>query len=128
MCFISRTCRVSDAQEQNLETCAGVKLLAQSSMIARSARDGSSPNSMGLLEVAAAHGYGTVRVSYEVYQSGNAGPGRVYFRVNDTSLWNGDPVEKHIAFGQFWTGVIDPGKSPIIMGKVQVRQGIRGQK
>jgi hypothetical protein len=43
----------------------------------------------------------------------------VYFTVGDTSEWHADPVEKHLAFGEFWTGVIDPTKAPLVMGKLQ---------
>lgn len=104
--------RVSDALPQNLETCAGVTVLAES-----------NPTS-GVLDVHAAHGYGTVRLSYTVKNSSpfaapSASTFRVFFVVTNTSQWTADPVEKHLAFGQFWTGLIEADKAPTVMGKVQ---------
>ena len=97
--FLSFYNRVSDARDQNLEGCVSV------------ARAGSD-----VLRVKAAHGAGSVDISV------SAQPEHLLFTVADLSGWSGaDPVEKHLAFGEFWQGMpgMDNATSPPVMGKLQ---------
>ena len=53
-----------------------------------------------VLRVTAAHGAGTVDIAVETRST------HLIFEVVDLSGWTGaDPIERHLAFGEFWTGV-----------------------
>ena len=102
--FVSLYNRISDNHPDDWDACVRV----------------TSPGP-GLLDVTAAHGYGHIRLSYKAH------PKFVIFTVNATDGWHGDPVERHIAFGQFWSGIVpdcvptDTGNctAPTVMGRLQ---------
>lgn len=104
--FVSFYNRVSDAREENLAGCVSV------------ARTDSST-----LRVTAAHGAGSVDISVSTH------PEHLLFTVKNISGWTGaDPVEKHLAMGEFWTGMdgMDNTTSPPVMGKLQGPFGTPG--
>jgi hypothetical protein len=50
--------------------------------------------------VTAAHGAGSVDISVRAHAE------HLLFEVADVSGWTGaDPVERHLAFGEFWSGM-----------------------
>eukprot|EP01043_Picozoa_sp_COSAG02_P078434 COSAG02_NODE_17652_length_989_cov_0.860674_1_plen_245_part_10 len=104
--FLSFYNRVSDAREENLEGCVS---------LTRTEND--------VLRVTAAHGAGSVDISVSSH------PEHLLFTVKDISSWTGaDPVEKHLAFGEFWTGMdgMDNETNPPVMGKLQGPFGTPG--
>jgi hypothetical protein len=42
------------------------------------------------------------------------------------SSWKADPKQRHLAFGEFWDGILSNATAPMIMGKVQGPRGIPG--
>ena len=101
--FVSLYNRISDSQPSDWDACVTA-----------------SSKGPGLLEVTAAHGYGHIRLSYTAH------PHFVIFTLNATDGWHGDPVERHISFGQFWTGIVPDCvptdgncTAPTVMGRLQ---------
>ena len=95
---------VADARPQNFEACVAAKLLRP-----------------GVLRVSAAHGYGFVDVAFNISRAAQS----VQFRVDDTANWATPRPDAHIAFGQFWQGVLDNRTThPLVMGKVMGPYGI----
>ena len=102
--FVSFYNRVSDNRAVNMEACTNVELLEHSS---------NSANTSWLLRVGAAHGYGSV------YLAVKASGAVLNLTVHDLSEWRADPVEKHIMFGEWWSGLLDNSTAPVVMGKLQ---------
>ena len=95
--------RVSDSRPSDWDACTSVETAGP-----------------GLLDVHATHGYGSVRLQY------TAAADYVIWRVVSTEQWKGDPTEKHLAFGEFWSGILPSCiptdgncTSPTVMGKLQ---------
>ena len=42
----------------------------------------------------------------------------------NTTDWHGDPVERHLQFGEFWGGIRDPSATEIVMGKLSGRRAV----
>ena len=63
--------------------------------------------SAGTVWVTAAHGYGTLDVKI-VAGSATTG-GWVTVEIADLSNWNADPVQKHVGFGLYGTGLLGAG-------------------
>ncbi len=101
--LISLYNKISDARANDWGACTKVQ----------------SP-SPGLLDVYAAHDYGHVRLQYTVASD------YIVWTVKSTADWHADPVERHIAFGEFWSGILPSCvptsgncTSPTVMGKLQ---------
>ena len=108
--FLSLYNKVADNHVQNMEACTGVTLLG----ISGPAR---------LLRVSAAHGYGSIDVTVTVSDSKAV----LTFVAHDLSKWHADPHEKHIMFGEWWSGLLDNSTAPIVMGKLQGPRATPGQ-
>ena len=76
--FISLYNPPADGHDHNFEPCVSAALMA----------DGRT------IRVVAAHGYGSIDVSY------NVSAGHIYFRVENISNWRADPKERHLQFGE----------------------------
>jgi beta-glucanase (GH16 family) len=99
--------RVSDARPENLSPCTSVEEI-------------SSPT-RHLLRVHASYDAGSINLS--VTSTGDA----LFFRVHSLGGWIGaDPIEKHLAFGEFWSGILCNATAPIVMGRLQGPRGIPG--
>jgi hypothetical protein len=106
--------RVADAREQNLDACTSV---------ARVPHDDESLSNSVLLRVSAAHAAGSVDIAVTQHEE------HLLFEVQDLSRWLGaDPVEKHLAFGEYWHGMdgLDNVSAPVVMGKLQGPFGTPG--
>ena len=79
--------RVADNQAADFDTCVSATLLP-----AASGPPPVLPSKNGTLRITAAHGYGSVDISY------SPGANWVVFEMSDLSLWKADPVEKHMFF------------------------------
>ena len=71
----------ADGHDHNFEPCVSAALMA----------DGRT------VRVVAAHGYGSIDVSY------NVSAGHIYFRVENITNWRADPKERHLQFGEVST-------------------------
>ena len=91
---------MADAQATNLEACAGVALVSRNATAA-------------LLRVSARHGYGTLDLSVSVHDA------LVTITVADARAWRADPVERHLGFGEWWTGLLTNSTASIVMGRLQ---------
>ena len=78
--------RVADNQPADFEPCVSAALLPTAS-------EGDGSPSNGTLRITAAHGYGSVDISY--YSGKDLW---VVFEMADLSLWKADPVETHMIF------------------------------
>lgn len=103
--FVSLYNAPADSNAHNFDPCVSAALLP----------DGRS------IRIGAANGYGTVD-----FATGVSSAGHLYFRVQNMSSWNADPAERHIQFGEFWTGILNNVTAPVMMGKVQGPRGIPG--
>jgi hypothetical protein len=111
--FLSLYNRVSDNRAQNMGACVGVSTIG----------DTSDPSSSSqLLRVVAPHGYGSVDIEVTPSNSGTV----LTFAAHDVSKWNGDAHEKHIMFGEWWSGLLDNSTAPIVMGKLQGPRALPG--
>ena len=102
--------KISDARASDWDACTKVR----------------SP-SAGLLDIYAAHEYGHIRMQYTVASE------YIVWSINSTADWHGDPIERHIEFGEFWSGILPSCiptsgncTSPTVMGKLQGPRSIGG--
>ena len=98
--------RVADGRPVNLSPCERAEIIGRSSPLR--------------LRLHAAYGYGSVDVSLQPSSSALA------FRLENTSGWHADPVERHLAFGEFWSGILANTTAPVIMGRLQGPRGVPG--
>jgi hypothetical protein len=106
--------RVADGLPTNLSPCERVEIIANSSA-------DTGAYVVGLrLRVFAAHGYGSVTILLQPTASA------LTFRVENLTGWHADPVERHLAFGQFWGGILANATAPIMMGRLQGPRGVPG--
>ena len=97
--FMSLYNRVSDSRPTNLSPCSRVTL--------RSGGGGG----LTVLEVFAAHGAGSLLIIANVSTSGH-----LFLRLGSLAAWHGrDPIERHVEFGAFWTGILNNSTAPIVM-------------
>ena len=113
--------RISDAQLEDFSDCIKVEASVDVCSASGKCKD------EGELTVHAAHGYGSVQLRYR------AAPTHVVFTLADTAKWKGDPVEKHLRFGEFWQGILPSCiptdgncTAPTVMGKIQGPRGFGG--
>jgi hypothetical protein len=105
--FMSLYNKVADSRPRNFEPCVSARQLRP-----------------GLLRVTAANGYGTVDVSYSACEAGGKGAS-ILFGVSDASDWLVPAADRHLMFGEFFTGVLDNRTShPLVMGRLQGPWGI----
>jgi hypothetical protein len=114
--FVSLYNRVADSRPTNLSPCDRVALLSQTGRLA------AGPRGPGLtvLQVFAAHG-GSLQIIANTTSSGH-----LFFRLGSLAGWGGDPVERHLEFGAFWTGILENSTAPIMMGRLQGPRGNPG--
>ena len=74
------------------------------------------------VRVAAAHGYGTVDVRWEVH------PAWVIFELADLSQWHADPAETHISMARLGWGMLPATWAPFTSGKFQGFRGMEGHE
>jgi hypothetical protein len=118
--FVSFYNRVADNRATNLDSCVSVSVVAAADHQQQQSGVG---DELTVLRVTAAHGAGTVDISVR------PGPEHLIFQIENLSNWTGaDPVERHIAFGEFWTGMpgMDAVSNPPVMGKLQGPFGTPG--
>lgn len=118
--------KVSDNQAADFEPCVGATRLLPSPGVSES---DPLQSTNGTLRIAAAHGYGSIDLSYY------AGADWVVFELSSLALWNADPTEKHLFFTQMCPTDICPtgqgypqpsSKGKQVGGKFQGWRGAEG--
>jgi hypothetical protein len=94
--FVSLYNRVADAHAMNLEPCVSLRA-----------------GKRGIVSVGAAHDYGEVDIAIKEHDT------YLLFNVSSLRAWHADPVERHLAFGEFWQGLLSNDTAPVVMGKLQ---------
>ena len=136
--FLSFYNRASDARDSNLDACTSVFKASDTVLrvvaphgagsidLSFAAKGGSSISSAG-----GGGGGGDGNAANSSSSSGSSSPHpHVVFEVVSISGWSGaDPIEKHVAFGEFWTGMVgNASTTPIVMGKLQGPYGTPGSQ
>ena len=120
--------RVADSRRTNLSPCVQVELLQAPGGGGGSEEPGENSISAALpvpttrLRVHAEHGAGSIDV--ELRQQAGA----LFFRLASLDSWSGaDPVERHVAYGEFWHGILsNTTGAPVTMGRLQGPRGTPG--
>eukprot|EP00937_MAST-01D_sp_MAST-1D-sp2_P002385 g2385.t1 len=107
--------RVSDNRATNMDACTSVSVVAAPASSDRNRSGSDGGNDEVLLRVSAAHGYGYVDVAAAVAPGGAF----VTFTARALGSWTADPTEKHLAYGEWWAGLLDNASAPIVMGRLQ---------
>jgi len=108
--FVSLYNRISDGRDVDFAPCAGVALVPAATTAMA-----------GVLRVTAAHGAGTLELSY------TATPTHLEFGVRSTASWAVPAAQRHLSFGLWWegTGVLDNRTThPLVMGKLMGPWGV----
>lgn len=74
-----------------------------------------------MLSITAAHGYGSVEISVEARPAGH-----IFFSVTSLAGWTVHPPDRHLQFGEFWSGLLSNATAPIVMGRLQGPRAIPG--
>eukprot|EP00041_Stephanoeca_diplocostata_P019095 m.405729 g.405729 ORF g.405729 m.405729 type:complete len:1069 (-) comp21209_c0_seq2:189-3395(-) len=112
--FMTLYNRVADNHPKNLEEASSCELLRGFPYEAPG-RESARQYSTGTIRVYSKHDYGWIDIFFNTSEL----PSRVSFSVENITAWHADPVERHIAFGEFWQGIVSDMLSPTIMGKLQ---------
>jgi hypothetical protein len=113
--------RVADNMAVDTDPCIMAELVADGS----AGGGGSALASSGVVRVTAAHGYGWVDVALT---AGSPSLAWVTLELVNMSQWHADPIETHVAFGDFGTGLLSPGSYQPSNAKFQGYKGIPGKE